>query len=44
MVIQFQNGTQYVRNDVIGFLALLYATAQQSYCRHVGVRHPSVRS
>ncbi len=24
------------------FLALLCATAQQSYCRHVGVRRPSV--
>ncbi len=25
------------------FLALLCATAQQSYCRHAGVRRPSVR-
>ncbi len=24
------------------FLALLCATAQQSYCRHAGVRRPSV--
>ncbi len=24
------------------FLALLCATAQQSYCRHTGVRRPSV--
>ena len=25
------------------FLALLCATEQQSYCRHAGVRRPSVR-
>ncbi len=27
---------------VLPFLALLCATAQQSYCRHAGVRRPSV--
>ncbi len=27
----------------IWFLALLCATAQQSYCRHAGVRRPSVK-
>ncbi len=25
----------------MSFLALLCATAEQSYCRHAGVRHPS---
>ncbi len=29
--------------DMGAFLALLCATAQQSYCRHTGVRRPSVR-
>ncbi len=28
---------------VVSFLALLCATAQQSYCRHAGVRRPSVK-
>ncbi len=27
----------------LAFLALLCATAQQSYCRHAGVRRPSVK-
>ena len=26
------------------FLALLCATAQQSYCRHAGIRRPSIRT
>ncbi len=31
------------QNVISGFLALLCATTQQSYCRHAGVRRPSVR-
>ncbi len=36
----FQNFNFFIFYD---FLALLCATAQQSYCRHAGVRRPSVK-
>ncbi len=37
-------GHNFGRNFFLnGFLALFCATAQQSYCRHAGVRRPSVR-
>ncbi len=34
---------QHSGHEYRHFLALLCATAQQSYCRHAGVRRPSVR-
>ena len=33
---------QYKDSSTFGFLALLDALHQQSYCRHAGVRRPSV--
>ncbi len=43
MCVSVSKISQKILNRSTSFLALLCATAHQSYCCHTGVRRPSVR-